>query len=481
MKRALAAILPAAALFAACHKGPAEDVATTAPVPVQVAEAHLGTITSYVRVTGTVDPAPGADWVVVAPQQARIAEIRYATGDVVRQGSVVARFDAPPLRSDLATRSSEASQAQARLDNARRNYNRLSTLLEKGIASRKEVEDARKELLDGESAVRESGQTRAAAAILAARATPIAPFSGLVAERWHNPGDVIDANEHVLRVVDPRRLQVTAAVPVADAPRVIVGHAARVTIPGSQAAELTGRVTGAPAAVDPVTGTAAVRVAIVGTLPVGTPVELAIVAEERANALLVPAAAIVREENKTTVFVVAADMKAHRRAVVVGLVSADEAQLSSGVREGEKVVVKGQDELPDGATVTIEDTGEEKEAAPAAAGKGEEKAAATPTAAGASAAPASAPRAAASGAPATAASGAPAAAPPASTTRPPASATSPLRPARGAASAPPTGTALPPGGTRALPPPPAGAPSPQPPVGRSGTRPPAANASPGAR
>jgi HlyD family secretion protein len=351
------------------------------------------------------------------------------------------------------------------------------------------VEDARKELLDGESAVRESGQTRAAAAILAARATPIAPFSGLVAERWHNPGDVIDANEHVLRVVDPRRLQVTAAVPVADAPRVIVGHAARVTIPGSEAAELSGRVTGAPAAVDPVTGTAAVRVAIVGTLPVGTPVELAIVAEERTNALLVPAAAVVREENKTTVFVVAADMKAHRRAVVVGLVSADEAQISSGVREGEKVVVKGQDELPDGATVTIEDTGEEKEGTPAAAGKGEEgekKGADTPAAPGAASTPpgaTSAPPAAASGAPAAAASGAPAAAPPASTSRPPAGATAPLRPARGAASVPPAsaGTALPPGGTRALPPPPAGAPSPQPPVGRSGARPPAANASPGAR
>src|SRR5262249_61275487 len=104
---------------------------------------------------------------------------------------------------------------------------RLSTLLEKGIASRKEVEDARKDLLDAESAVRTSTQTHAAAADLAERATPAAPFSGVVAERWHNPGDVIDANEHVLRVVDLKRLQVTAAVPVADATRVVMGHADR--------------------------------------------------------------------------------------------------------------------------------------------------------------------------------------------------------------------------------------------------------------
>lgn len=340
---------------AACHKAAPEEVATTAAVPVQVEAAHLGTVTAYVRVTGTVDPAPGADWTVTAPEKSRVTEIRFATGDLVRQGAVVARFDAPPLRADLAARSSEASQARARLDNAKRNYDRLATLLEKGIASRKEVEDARKELLDAESAVRESGQTRAAAADLAARATPIAPFSGVVAERWHNPGDVIEAGEHVLRVVDLRRLQITAAVPVADAPRVVLGHAARVTIPGGQGTEMAGKVVGAPAIVDPTTGTAPIRVSVAGALPVGTPVEIAIVAEQRPNALIVPAAAVVRDENETTVFVVGSDGKAHRREVVIGLVSAEEAQIVSGLREGEKVVVEGQDELPDGATVTIEE------------------------------------------------------------------------------------------------------------------------------
>ena len=60
--RPLAVAMSACALAAACHKAPPEDVATTAPVPVQVAAAHLGTITAYVRVTGLIEPAPGADW-----------------------------------------------------------------------------------------------------------------------------------------------------------------------------------------------------------------------------------------------------------------------------------------------------------------------------------------------------------------------------------------------------------------------------------
>jgi RND family efflux transporter MFP subunit len=355
------AVLLVAALLPACHEAVPEEVATTAAVPVEVAKAHLGTITSSIHATGTVEPAPGADWVVTAPQQARIAEIRYATGDVVRKGAVVAQFDAPPLRADLASRASEAAQARSRLESARHNLDRLSALLEKGIASRKEVEEARKELADAEAAVSETGQTRAAAALLAARATPVAPFTGLVAERWHNPGDVIDANEHVLRVVDPKRLQLTAAVPVADAPRVVVGHAARVSVPGAEGMSIAAKVTGAPAAVDPATGTAAVRIALSAALPVGTPAEVDIVADERANVLLVPATAIVREENKPAVFVVDAEHKAHRRPVVVGLVSGEEAQIVSGLREGDTVVVKGHDELPDGAEVAVGEKEEEKE------------------------------------------------------------------------------------------------------------------------
>ena len=77
-------------------------------------------------------------------------------------------------------------------------------------------------------------------------------------------------------------------------------------------------------------------------------------AEERSGAVIVPVAAVVKEEEKAFVYVVSPDNKAHRRAVVLGLVTPEEAQVVSGVKAGEKVVVKGQEELPDGALVTVE-------------------------------------------------------------------------------------------------------------------------------
>lgn len=336
-----------------CRRTAPEQAETEAKMPVTVAAPRVGPLTAHVRATGSIDPAPGADWTVTAPQAASISALPFAAGDSVRKGSVLARFDAPGLRADLATRESELAQARSRLENARQAHARLSQLLEKGIAARREVEDARKELLDAQAALAQATVTRAAAADMAGRATAVAPFDGLLAQRWHNPGDLVDVNEHVVRLVDPKRLEVTAAVLLADVGGIVVGHAARVTVPGGEAAGLPAVVVGAPSAADPATGTAPARLRLSTFLPVGTPVQVEIDTESVADALVVPAPAVVRDADNTFVYVVGEDGKAHRHAVEVGLEAEDEVQILSGVQVGEKVIVTGQAELPDGAAVTV--------------------------------------------------------------------------------------------------------------------------------
>jgi RND family efflux transporter MFP subunit len=352
------AILLLAVAGAGCHKAADETTNTSAAVPVEVAEAHIGTVRAVVATTGTADPAPGADWTIIAPAPARVIEITKAEGDRVRKGELLVRFDAPPLRSELATRSGELAAARARVENARKNEARVALLLEHGIASRKEIEDAQRELREAEAAVRQGSGTQAAAADLVAQTSVRARFNGVVAHRSHNPGDAVEAvaADPVLRVVDPTRMQVTAAVPVADLTRISIGQPARVIVPGSKADnEETARVISRPASVDVATGTAVVRLGLgSGTrLTAGTPVQIEIKTEEHQDVVIVPSVAIVRDEDKTYVYVLGADQKAHRKAVVLGIVAGEDAEIRSGVVASDKVIVKGQEELPDGAAVTV--------------------------------------------------------------------------------------------------------------------------------
>jgi membrane fusion protein (multidrug efflux system) len=347
-----------------CGHTATEEVTTETVVPVTTAAAQTGSIRAVIHATGDINPAAGADMVVVAPEPARIVEITKAEGDRVRRGEVLVRFEIPTLNAEAISRGAETTAAEARLRVARENLSRMQDLFKRGVAARKEVEDAEKEVADAQAAVQQAQAARGSAQTLAGRQTVVATFNGVVGKRFHNPGDQVEAaaSDPVLRVIDPTRLQVDASVSIPDLPRVVVGATGRVMMP-IDVPPLAVKVAARPSVVEPGTAAAPVRLTFLTThnLAVGTPVQVEIDAEEHTNVVLVPAEAIVREGEETAVFV-AAGKKAQRRAVVLGIVDATHAEIKEGVKAGEQVIVHGQAGLPDGADITPEKPAEEQPA-----------------------------------------------------------------------------------------------------------------------
>jgi len=365
-------LLCALAAASSCSKEPPDDVESETVVPVTTAAAQAGAITAFINVTGTVTPAPGAELIVVAPEPARIVAIPKAEGDRVRRGDVLVRFEIPSATADAAKQRAEITRAEARLTSARAAQARAQDLFGRGVAARKDVEEATKEVADAEADLAGAKAAAAAAETVAARSTVRATFDGIVSKRSHNPGDLVEASagDAVLRVIDPRRLEVAASVPVGDAPRIRIGAPAHV-VGGDDAASPTLKVASHPAAMEKETATVPVRLAFTmpATYPTGTPVQVRIEAETHNAVVLVPASALVHEGEETAVFVVAGD-KAQRRSVMAGIVTADQAEIVSGIKAGEMVIVSGQNGLPDGAKVTTAKPAAEGAAeAPDAAGK----------------------------------------------------------------------------------------------------------------
>jgi cobalt-zinc-cadmium efflux system membrane fusion protein len=352
--------------LAACHKASPEAVDTVEAVPVTVATARSGSIRAVIAATGQVKPAPGAELLVAAPQEARIAELPKALGDRVRRGELLARFEIPTLQADAAARHSDLARAEAQLAAARQNATRLSGLFQRGIAARREVEDAQRDLTQAEATVTEARSATSAAGSLAGRQVVRAPFDGVVVSRSHQAGDLVDpsAPEPLLRVIDPSRLQVEAAVPAGSLGPIAMGAPARVR--GANFPVQAARVVAQPAAVDPMTGTALVRLAFAGTtrLPSGLAVEVEIDGEEHLAAVLVPAEALVQEGAASYVYAVDGQKKAHRRQVRVGVTAGGQAEILSGITAGEPVVVRGQTALPDGALVETAEAAGTTEPAP---------------------------------------------------------------------------------------------------------------------
>jgi RND family efflux transporter MFP subunit len=348
--------LAGALAVAGCHAAPPDETVTETAVAVEVEPARAAAIREVIAVTGIVTAPPGGELVVTAPEAARIVQLPKAEGDRVRAGDVLVRFEIPSLTAGASSTRAAIDQAEARLENAKAASARVAGLFERGVAARKEVEDAQRELRDAQAALSQAQSASGAADTLAGRLVVRARFAGVVAKRWHNPGDLVEPgpSDPILRVIDPTHLEITAAVPVGSLGRVAVGAPARIINPEG-GDPLPASVISRPAAVEAGSVTASVRLRPQSAkgLTAGMSVQVEILGPEHKDAIVIPPAALLRDGNTTVVMTLGADSKAHRNEVETGVVAPDAIEIRKGIKAGDKVLVRGQNGLPDGAAVTV--------------------------------------------------------------------------------------------------------------------------------
>ena len=199
---------------------------------------------------------------------------------------MLVRFDIPSLAADVDAKRAAVKQAQARLESARANAARLAPLVERGVTAQRDLEDARRAQAEAEADVSQAESGVQAASALSARTVVRAPFNGVIAKRWHNPGDFVEpsASDPVIRLINPKNLQIVASAPVADLARLTPAErAARSVLAPKRATAVI--VLTRPAQVDPKTTLADLRLAFAAAsrFPVGAPLTIEIVAESHPN------------------------------------------------------------------------------------------------------------------------------------------------------------------------------------------------------
>jgi RND family efflux transporter MFP subunit len=337
-----------------CRRASPKTSDEVPPMLVTADPVQIGTIRAFVSGTGVIVTPGEADFLVVAGEPGQVVEVSKKVGDTVKAGEILVRLELPAVHLESAARAAAARAVAVRLQNAKLVQTRVHDLFDRGAASRKEVEDADRELEQVEAEAAATREGEASAAVVAQRSILPAPFDGIVTERFHNPGDAVHVSppDPILRLVDPKRVEVAAVVSLKDASRFGVGAAARAVAEGNPQPELL-RVASRPA---PEPGATALPVHLSFEHPTqltaGTQVGVDIDAEQHSNALLVPAIAVVTEPDKTQVVFVASGDRALRRVVTTGLVDTEHVEILSGLKVGDLVVIQGQGNLKDGAVIS---------------------------------------------------------------------------------------------------------------------------------
>lgn len=301
-------------------------------------------------------------------------------GDRVSAGEVVARIDASEYGAQLAgaragagaaadsQRAAQAqlAQAQSRLQLAQVTARRMSVLYAEGAISKQQQDETQSNLAAAQAGVAQAdaglsaaaGMTAQAQAGVAAAAVPLqnttitAPYSGIVTQKFAEPGAVVGPGSPIAAIQDTSDLELDAALPEDDAASLVPGTPLAVRVDALGGARVPARVRAVVPSQNPALRSATVKIGIApraGLLP-GMFARVSIPGASHSG-ISVPLSALVTRAGQSGVFVVR-DRTASFVPVQTG-VSTDRAVEVQGLRSGSSVAVTNVSRLTDGAAVAV--------------------------------------------------------------------------------------------------------------------------------
>jgi RND family efflux transporter MFP subunit len=357
-------------------------------VTVGVTKVVKKTLSRQITLSSELVPFQEID--VYAKESGYVDKLNVDYGSRVKQGQVMATLEIPELfeqlnedKAEIHNATNQVSRADNELkrDQAQYNalhleYTRLNSVFETqpGIVAQQEVDDAQgKDLaaasqVDAGKAAYEAAQSNLvkAQAKLAHDQTLydytriVAPFSGVVTQRYANLGALVQAGTTsstqampIVRLSQDDLFRLVIPVPESYVRYIRVGDPVNVRVP-SLNRSFPGKVIRFSVDVSQNTRTMHTEVDVENKdriLMPGLYAEADVALEHRDDIPAIPLQAISHEGDKTAVLIVDGNNQIEDRPITLGIQTASDAEVISGLNEGELVVVSDRSGLKAGEKV----------------------------------------------------------------------------------------------------------------------------------
>ncbi len=320
------------------------------PIGVQIVQPKRGPITRFVTLPGEIKAYQQVT--LYAKVAGYLKTITVDKGDRVKEGDLIADIEVPEMLADIQRYKAEVEVAD--LD-----FKRLSESQKKlpDLVVPQTVDNA-KGKLDIAKANLERTQT------LLNYAKITAPFSGIITKRAVDPGAFIPAatsgsaeqSAAIVTLTDLSRVRVQVAVPELESSLIATDQPVKFLVDGLPGRNFEGKVTRFSYSLDESSKTMLAEIELPNPnleLRPGMYATVKIGIERKEDALLVPVEALVVEKAGASVFTVA-DNKAKKVPVKTGFNDGTKAEILSGIKADQAVVLVGKKTPADGQPIQVE-------------------------------------------------------------------------------------------------------------------------------
>lgn len=309
------------------------DPTTVQNMGVRTEDISLRDLQTEIRTSGKVQVDESRLFIVNARVMGYVEKLKVnTTGEKVRKGQSLLELYSPDLVSAQEEYLTALHYAKA-------------TTGTNGTGSNDLVESTRRRLLnwgisEGEIiALEKENLARNTLSI-------VSPASGIVLEKMVVEGQNIMAGMLLFRMADLSKVWVIANIYQRDLAAAKIGSIAEVELNYAKGKPFVGKVTFISPVLDPVTKTAEVRIEITNTPALDLKPEMfasvRILSPMAHKVLAVPDQAIIRSGRRNIAIISIGEGYFEPREVELGQVAGDYVEITSGVQEGEKLVISSQ-------------------------------------------------------------------------------------------------------------------------------------------
>ncbi|GJQ64361.1 MAG: RND transporter MFP subunit [Melioribacteraceae bacterium] len=301
-------------------------------IPVEVEAVKAVNFVKYLSYFGTLEGYRQST--VGAMTGGRIEKVSIKAGDRVKKDQVVIEFP-----DDLP--SSQVVQAKAAFDIAEKTYNRMKKLLEAGETSQANFDGAETQYLVAKR------NYESAMEVMYVQA----PYDGTITGVMVNKGDGVKAEAPLFTIANLAKMKVKVWATSKEIDKISKGSNAKIIYNGKEAA---GKVTEVDLSMNP--GRQAFGVTVVFEnslkLPAGVTADVLVQIYSNDDAIVVPRN-IVQSDSKGNFVYVEIDGKSFRKYIKTGEVYDISMEVFEGLVPGDKLIVKGVENVLDSSTVNV--------------------------------------------------------------------------------------------------------------------------------